>query len=42
MIHTGIEYGAMQAYARGFALPRSSEYGLELARVGELWRHGFG
>ena len=40
MIHNGIEYGAMQAYAEGFALLEGSEYGLDLARVGELWRHG--
>jgi len=40
MIHNGIEYGAMQAYAEGFALLDGSEYGLDLARVGELWRHG--
>jgi len=40
MIHNGIEYGAMQAYAEGFALIEGSEYGLDLAQVGELWRHG--
>jgi len=40
MIHNGIEYGAMQAYAEGFALLEGSEYGLDLAQVGELWRHG--
>jgi 6-phosphogluconate dehydrogenase len=40
MIHNGIEYGAMQAYAEGFALLEGSEYGLDLARVGEVWRHG--
>jgi 6-phosphogluconate dehydrogenase len=40
MIHNGIEYGAMQAYAEGFALLEGSEYGLDLAQVGEVWRHG--
>jgi 6-phosphogluconate dehydrogenase len=40
MIHNGIEYGAMQAYAEGFALLEGSEYGLDLAKVGEVWRHG--
>jgi len=40
MIHNGIEYGAMQAYAEGFALLEGAEYGLDLAQVGELWRHG--
>jgi 6-phosphogluconate dehydrogenase len=40
MIHNGIEYGAMQAYAEGFALLEGSEYGLDLPQVGETWRHG--
>jgi len=41
MIHNGIEYGAMQAYAEGFALLAGKpEFGLDLAAVGELWRHG--
>jgi len=40
MIHNGIEYAAMQAYAEGFALLEGSEYGLDLAAVGETWRHG--
>jgi 6-phosphogluconate dehydrogenase len=40
MVHNGIEYAAMQAYAEGFALLEGSEYGLDLARVGEVWRHG--
>jgi len=40
MIHNGIEYAAMQAYAEGFALLEGSEYGLDLAAVGETWRYG--
>lgn len=41
MIHNGIEYGAMQAYAEGFALLAGHEdFQLDLAAVGELWRHG--
>jgi 6-phosphogluconate dehydrogenase len=41
MIHNGIEYGAMQAYAEGFSLLAGKpEFGLDLAAVGELWRHG--
>jgi len=41
MIHNGIEYGMMQAYAEGFALMRGkSEFGLDLARIAEMWRHG--
>lgn len=41
MVHNGIEYGMMQAYAEGFALLRSREdFGLDLAAIAELWRHG--
>jgi 6-phosphogluconate dehydrogenase len=40
MIHNGIEYGAMQAYAEGFALLDGSQYRLDPAKVGEAWRHG--
>jgi 6-phosphogluconate dehydrogenase len=41
MIHNGIEYGAMQAYAEGFALLEGkTEFELDLAAIGELWRHG--
>jgi len=49
MIHNGIEYGLMQAYAEGFdilrsasseALPESQRYDLDLAAIAELWRHG--
>lgn len=41
MIHNGIEYGMMQAYAEGFALLRGKkEFSLDLARISELWRHG--
>ncbi len=40
MIHNGIEYGMMQAYAEGFALLRGkSEFNLDLAQISELWRH---
>ena len=40
MVHNGIEYGMMQAFAEGFALLRSKqEFGLDLAQVAELWRH---
>jgi len=40
MIHNGIEYGMMQAYAEGFALLRGkTEYQLDLANISELWRH---
>jgi len=41
MIHNGIEYGMMQAYAEGFALLKNkSEFKLDLAQLTELWRHG--
>ena len=41
MIHNGIEYGMMQAYAEGFALLKGkSEFNLDLAQISELWRHG--
>jgi len=41
MVHNGIEYGMMQAYAEGFALmAKKSEFDLDLAQVAEVWRHG--
>jgi 6-phosphogluconate dehydrogenase len=41
MIHNGIEYGMMQAYAEGFALMRArTDFNLDLAAVAETWRHG--
>jgi 6-phosphogluconate dehydrogenase len=41
MVHNGIEYGMMQAYAEGFSLmAHKKELELDLAAVAELWRHG--
>ena len=41
MVHNGIEYGMMQAYAEGFSiLQHKAELSLDLAQVAELWRHG--
>ena len=40
MVHNGIEYGLMQAYAEGFELMEASEFDLDLGAVAELWRHG--
>jgi len=41
MIHNGIEYGMMQAYAEGFALmQRKAEFNLDLAEVARTWQHG--
>ncbi|MEW6590496.1 MAG: phosphogluconate dehydrogenase (NAD(+)-dependent, decarboxylating) [Pseudomonadota bacterium] len=41
MIHNGIEYGMMQAFAEGFALMKhKTEFDLDLGAISELWRHG--
>jgi 6-phosphogluconate dehydrogenase len=41
MIHNGIEYGMMQAYAEGFALLRArNDLGFDLGRLAETWGHG--
>jgi 6-phosphogluconate dehydrogenase len=41
MIHNGIEYGLMQAYAEGFSiLQHKTEFKLDLAQVAEIWRYG--
>jgi 6-phosphogluconate dehydrogenase len=40
MVHNGVEYGLMQAYAEGFDLMKASEFDLDLAAIAELWRHG--
>jgi 6-phosphogluconate dehydrogenase len=41
MVHNGIEYGMMQAYAEGFALmKRKEEFSLDLHRIAEIWRYG--
>ena len=41
MVHNGIEYGMMQAYAEGFSIMQhKTEMQLDLAQVAELWRHG--
>ncbi len=41
MIHNGIEYGIMQAYAEGFELlRRKKEFNIDLAQVAEAWCHG--
>ena len=40
MIHNGIEYGMMQAFAEGLDLLRGKkEFNLDLAQITELWRH---
>jgi 6-phosphogluconate dehydrogenase len=40
MIHNGIEYGLMQAYAEGFELMHESPYQIDLAAVASLWLKG--
>ncbi len=40
MIHNGIEYAMMQAYAEGFELMSASDFGLDLPRIAALWNRG--
>ena len=41
MVHNGIEYGMMQAYAEGFAiLKKKNEFALDMHQVSEIWRTG--
>jgi len=40
MVHNGIEYGMMQAYAEGFEIIRASPYKQDLAKVSHLWNQG--
>jgi 6-phosphogluconate dehydrogenase len=41
MVHNGIEYGLMQAYAEGFSiLSHKEEFKLDLHQVAEIWRYG--
>jgi len=40
MIHNGIEYGLMQAYAEGFELMSVSDYSLDLPAIAKLWNRG--
>jgi 6-phosphogluconate dehydrogenase len=40
MVHNGIEYGLMQAYAEGFEIMHASDYELDLGTIAELWMQG--
>jgi 6-phosphogluconate dehydrogenase len=41
MVHNGIEYGMMQAFAEGFSIMKSKEeFGLDLAEVSRIWQNG--
>ena len=41
MVHNGIEYGLMQAYAEGFSIMKAkTDFDLDLAEVARIWQHG--
>jgi 6-phosphogluconate dehydrogenase len=41
MVHNGIEYGLMQAYAEGFEIMKAKkDFGLDLAQISRIWQHG--
>jgi 6-phosphogluconate dehydrogenase len=40
MVHNGIEYGLLQAYAEGFEILHASEFPLDLHAIASLWNHG--
>ncbi len=40
MVHNGIEYGLMQAYAEGFEVMKASEFDLDLHQIAGIWRYG--
>jgi 6-phosphogluconate dehydrogenase len=40
MVHNGIEYGLMEAYAEGFELMSHSEFELDLTEIAGIWRYG--
>ena len=41
MVHNGIEYGMMQAFAEGFTImEKKEELDLDLAQISEIWRYG--
>ncbi|MBX5469828.1 MAG: decarboxylating 6-phosphogluconate dehydrogenase [Thermoleophilaceae bacterium] len=40
MVHNGIEYGLLQAYAEGFEILHASEYDLDLRGIARLWNRG--
>jgi 6-phosphogluconate dehydrogenase len=40
MVHNGIEYGLMEAYAEGFEILHASEYPLDLEAVAKAWQYG--
>jgi 6-phosphogluconate dehydrogenase len=40
MVHNGVEYGLMQAYAEGFEIMHASDYDLNMERISKLWMQG--
>ncbi len=40
MIHNGIEYAMLQAYAEGFEILKASQFDVDLHRIASLWNHG--
>jgi 6-phosphogluconate dehydrogenase len=40
MVHNGVEYGLMQAYAEGFELMHKSDFDLDLHAIAHLWNQG--
>ena len=40
MVHNGIEYGLMQAYAEGFEIMKTSPFGLDLHKIASIWGQG--
>jgi 6-phosphogluconate dehydrogenase len=40
MVHNGVEYGMMQAYAEGFEIMHASDYDLDLEQISHLWNQG--
>ncbi len=41
MVHNGIEYGMMQAYAEGFEIMRAKkDFNLDMSQIAEIWRYG--
>jgi len=40
MVHNGVEYGMMQAYAEGFQILEKSAYDLDLLKISKVWQHG--
>jgi 6-phosphogluconate dehydrogenase len=40
MVHNGIEYGMLQAYAEGFEMLKASQFDFDLAKISHLWNQG--